>query len=614
MFMRQGGPRTRPSSVRLLALLGAAAIVFAACGSSNQTPSPSAPAASEVPSTAPSEAAAPSASAAATPAPGEPTRAETLIVKAFRKPDALVGNHYIASSDALISDGIHQLVNEPLFYFDYKTGQSVPWVAKGYEYNADNTEITIHLRDGVKWQDGQPFTADDVVFTMEQILKAKAPYRAANIQASVASAAAVDPQTVTIKLKAANPRFVQTDLSAYIYTANFTPVPKHVFEGQDFETFAFYDPAKGWPFGTGPYKLSSIGDDRSVLTRDDSWWGSATGFANAPAPRQVIFSLQGPEDTIISELASNQVDWAGHYGLTPAGAQTALNQNAAIQSTSAFDACPWSLTVNTTAKPWDDPGMRWALNETINKDAFSSLFNTPFAPTSARSTFPEFAGLTALLDQNAALFTKYPTTEFSLDKAAAVFKAKGYTQKDGKWTKDGKPLTLRLSIFDAATLGAVWTTAEQLLVQELNDAGLTVDSKPGDFGVILDARTKGTFDIQAWFECGSVADPWATLNRYAGKSGTDNPGGWDDATYNHLVAQIGKLAPGDPQVNPLFSQALEIWLRDLPVIPLAQRPEPILTNTKYWTNWPTDANQYEIPQSWVMSFHNVVLKLKPAGS
>jgi peptide/nickel transport system substrate-binding protein len=52
----------------------------------------------------------------------------------------------------------------------------------------------------------------------------------------------------------------------------------------------------------------------------------------------------------------------------------------------------------------------------------------------------------------------------------------------------------------------------------------------------------------------------------------------------------------------------------MPVIPMAQRPEPILTNTKYWSNWPTNDNPYELSQAWIMSFHNVILKLKPAGS
>jgi peptide/nickel transport system substrate-binding protein len=606
--MRLGAPRIRRASLRWLVVATTLSLAVVAC-SPNATPSPSSAATSAPASTAPSE------SAPASTAPsGEATRAETVVVKSFRKPDALVANTYIASSDALISDGIHQLVNEPLFYFDYAKGDVVPWTAESYEYNADNTELTIHLRNGVTWQDGTPFTAEDVVFTLEQVIKAEAPFRAANIKASVASATAVDPQTVKITLKAPNPRFVQTDLSSWIYSTNFTPVPKHIYDGQDFATFAFYDLAKGEPFGTGPYKLSQIGDDRSVLTRDDNWWAAKTGFAPLPAPRQVIFSLQGPEDTLISELANNESDWAGHYGLTPAGAQTALGQNSSVQSTKAFDPCPWSLTVNTKVAPWDDPEMRWALNAAIDKTAFSSLFNTPFDPTPARSTFPEFAGLTATLDANADLFTTYNTLDYSVDKVNSTLTSKGYTKEGGKWTKNGKPLTIKLSIFNAAAVGAVWTTAEQLLVQNLTDAGFTVDSQPGDFGAVVDARTSAKFDLQSWFECGSVADPWATLNRYAGKAGTDNYGGWDSAAYNDLVAQIGKLPPGDPGVDPLFHQALEIWLKELPVIPMAQRPEPILTNTKYWSGWPTDTDGYEGPQAWWMSFHNIILHLKPAGS
>ena len=50
----------------------------------------------------------------------------------------------------------------------------------------------------------------------------------------------------------AEPAASRRTCSAYIYTANFTPVPKHIFDGQDFATFAFYD-LKGEPFGTGLY-------------------------------------------------------------------------------------------------------------------------------------------------------------------------------------------------------------------------------------------------------------------------------------------------------------------------------------------------------------------------
>ena len=113
--MRLGEPRIRRASLQWLAVASTLSLVIAAC-SPSATPAPSTGAPASAPATT-----APSEGTESAPPSGEATREETVVVKAFRKPDALIGNHYIASSDALISDGVHQLVNEPLFYFDYKS-------------------------------------------------------------------------------------------------------------------------------------------------------------------------------------------------------------------------------------------------------------------------------------------------------------------------------------------------------------------------------------------------------------------------------------------------------------------------------------------------------------
>ena len=54
---------------------------------------------------------------------------------------------------------------EPLMLFNRATAELVPWLATGYTWNADNTLLTFKIRQGVKWSDGQPFTAKDVVYT-----------------------------------------------------------------------------------------------------------------------------------------------------------------------------------------------------------------------------------------------------------------------------------------------------------------------------------------------------------------------------------------------------------------------------------------------------------------
>jgi peptide/nickel transport system substrate-binding protein len=549
---------------------------------------------------------------------GSTDRADTLVLGQFRPPTGKIGNPYVQASDALISDGVHELVYEALFYTNYQSGETEPWLAESFEYGDGNKSVTLKLRDDVTWNDGKPFSADDVVFTLEQIKKAKAPYRAANIQAAVKSVKAVSPTEVEITLNAPNPRFVQSELSSYVYTANFIPMPKHIFQGKKFDTFAFFDLAKGWPVGTGPYKLTKIDATSSTLTRNEDWWAAKAGVKDLPAPSRVIYTTPGPEDSAVSSLETNKVDYVGQSVPTVAGFIAAKKQNPNLVNWDGdlgwVDPCPFSLTINTKNKPWDDPDMRWALNAAIDKEQFSQLFNTPGEPTPSRSTYPEYPQLAELLDANQDLFDTYPTLDHDVSKSDEIFTSKGYTKQDGVWTKDGKPLTLKLNLFNPAALGPVWGDAAQLLNQQFKAAGIKVDLQPGDFNLVASNRAEGKFDAQSWFECGSVTDPWATLNRYTDAPGNDNAGKWSNAEFEKIVAQMGELPPGDEQIQDLFSQAMEIWLKELPVIPLVQRPTPIVMNQTYWKNWPTAENAYTDPAPWGMNFHQVVTQLQSARS
>jgi peptide/nickel transport system substrate-binding protein len=334
--------------------------------------------------------------------------------------------------------------------------------------------------------------------------------------------------------------------------------------------------------GTGPYTLTKLNATSSTLTRNDDWWAAKAGVEDLPAPKRVVYTTPGPEDTAVSSLKTNKVDYVGQSVPTVAGFIAAREDNPNLINWDGdlgwVDPCPFSLTSNTRNAPWDDPEMRWALNAAIDKEQFSQLFNTPGEPTPARSPYPEYPQLSELLDANQGLFDTYPTLTHDVAKAEAAFEEQGYSKQDGVWTKDGKPLTLKLNIFNPAALGPVWGDAAQLLNQQLKEAGIKVDLEPGDFNLVAANRAEGKFDAQSWFECGSVTDPWATLNRYTSAPGNDNAGKWSNAEYEKLVSQIGELEPGDPQIGELFAQAMEIWLEELPVIPLVQRPTPIVMN------------------------------------
>lgn len=178
--------------------------------------------------------------------------------------------------------GPMQTMNEPLIMFNVLTGEYENWLAESWEYNADFTEISMKLREGIEWNDGTPFTSDDVVFTFNSVRdRQKEATNAAEI-VFLKEAVADDPLTVRFVLTEANPRWWATTL-----TSNHGVVeqmlPKHIWEGQDLLTFTNYDPDKGWPVATGPYKLTSTSSQQKIFDLREDWWGAKTGWK--PLPR-----------------------------------------------------------------------------------------------------------------------------------------------------------------------------------------------------------------------------------------------------------------------------------------------------------------------------------------
>ena len=93
-------------------------------------------------------------------------REKTLII-GFEGGPAQAPENAGLNATATNSQGVHQVMIESLYVLNYQTGESIPWLASGPEtWNADFTQVDIPLREGVTWNDGEPFTADDVVFSI----------------------------------------------------------------------------------------------------------------------------------------------------------------------------------------------------------------------------------------------------------------------------------------------------------------------------------------------------------------------------------------------------------------------------------------------------------------
>ena len=247
------------------------------------------------------------------------------------------------------------------------------------------------------WSDGVPFTADDVVFSIQMLLddKTSTLSHAADMQQWVGSVEKTDDLTVVFNLKAPNPRF-QLDYFSVKLWGDLIILPKHVWEGQDPFTFTFYDEAKGWPIGTGPYKLTSAAPTQFVWDRDDNWWGAKAGFHDLPEPLRLIWVVAPSEDQKALLMSSHQLDSA--MNLTLGAFQAIQAQNPNVEAWHAdlpyawADPCPRELALNTQVAPWDDPNLRKAVSLLIsrNRDVNIAYEGTTIP---SRSMFVEYGAI-----------------------------------------------------------------------------------------------------------------------------------------------------------------------------------------------------------------------------
>lgn len=548
-------------------------------------------------------------------------RENTLVFENISQRVTTPENYNPLLNGTLKHAGLQQIGFESLFYYNYETGEIVPWLAEGFEYNDDFSEVTINLREGAMWSDGEPFNADDVVFSINLLIENAPELQFSNDHASfVDSIEAVDDYTVKITLKGPNPRYVFDVFAVRIYNSTYI-VPEHIFADVDPLTFANFDLEQGYPVTTGPYELVISNQTETVWDRRDTWWAAEIGFQEMPAPERIIFLTAGSEERRAAMAINNELDTLWLMGRSTF--ETVVAQNPDVESWypeppyAYLDPCPRFLVVNNMVAPFDNPDLRWAVSYAIDRDALVEIAWEGLTTTN-EWLLPGYAPLEEYMDTVTDLFEEYPTLEYNLDKVDEIMTNNGYTKDDvGLWVdENGDRIEMDLVIRQGE---AFQVKMAPVLAELLQRAGFDASFKLQDIGAFTETLNSGR--ANAWIDvsCGSVRDPYRTLDNYhsrhappLGETATGARARFANEAYDAIVDEMAQTGADDPKMFELFRDALEIWLPELPAMPLTEASLLSSFNNHYWTNWPTVDNNYVHPGHWWSTALLLVTNVEPA--
>jgi peptide/nickel transport system substrate-binding protein len=508
---------------------------------------------------------------------------------------------------------------EQLFYTNLNTGELIPWQGESFEYNDTFDSIDVVLRDGVKWADGVPFTAHDVKFTLDMVIAASPDLNRSSLYADmIESVVVADDLHFTINLTRPEPRFFVQQFGQG-HGSHTAMVAKHVWEGKDPLTFSNYDTEKGWPLGTGGFELVKSTPEVQIYDRRDNWWGEEIGFSE-PAQVERLMYIPVADDDVAAQLyISNQLD----YGppLLKGTFEAAKNRNPSLRSWNkegpvwgAPDGCNFVMILNNQKPPFDNVDVRWAINLGIDREELVTLAYEGGMPPVVVPISSYGASQYVPLMQD--IIDKHDAAGFSLDRSAARMEKAGYSMDSGEyWTKDGEKVEITLEIPSwMRPMGPV-------LEKQLQTAGFDIVFKQGEPATIGDRLQMGETEV-IWVQCGSINEPYDTFKSYHSKNsappgevyaGAVQGGRYENDEMDVILDEMEGMihSPNNERYVELARGAMDLFLRDMPVIHLAEEMHVIIQNENYWKGWPGVENPFVAPYPPWTTQYLITLALEP---
>jgi peptide/nickel transport system substrate-binding protein len=601
----------------LAATVGAAAILASCGGNDYPTVAPKASTAGSgggTTSTTTAASAIPSSASSAAPAAGGggsaniPTPRNQTVVFETSKLDTFDSfNPYIPKGEQYQA-GIVQGCRECMFYFDFPTNKLIPWLATKFEYNADFTQLTLSLNPAAKWNDGQAFTSDDVLFTFD-LLKKNAQFNGSSaVTAWIDTATAPDANTVVMKLKQANPRYHYNFVAA-ITTDVIKVVPKHVWEKVDAGTFK-----NNPPVYTGPYVLDRTIPEQFmyIWKRNPDYWNKAN---LDPKPQYAVYRQALTVDASVQEFTRANTDITNSidYPLM----QSFKNSYKDWIQVIAADVCPRGIWLNMDSPSglFQTAEGRQAISLLVDRDTIAKTIWQP-ASRAAKYPWADWSANDKFVNED--IQKKYPLT-FDPAKAGQLLDGIGATMVNGVRQLNGKPISL--TCITPVEVGKNEYQIGQSLAENAKKIGIDIQIRSLVGTPFDDAYNNGQYDLTSHWLCGAALDPGQLYHLFeeafyqpiGTRTTQGNPTRTRIPELTAIATKLDSADPNNPANKPTFDQGLEVFLKNLPALPVIQTVFPIAYNTTYWKGWPTDDNLYNVPQWWWAQFIHVLGKIQPTG-
>jgi len=434
--------------------------------------------------------------------------------------------------------GVLQLVMEPLAKRDLWTLEWMPCLATSWETSDDGLSYTFHLRRGVTWQDGSPFTADDVLYTYERINRdpdvktmAKADW------VDCGSCEVLDDYAVRFRWK--KPYFL-----AFGLCAGLNPVSRHAFGNATGADFNNHHTQGRTPTGTGPYRVTAWETARRiVIERNEGYWGDKPFFRQISilfvAEPQALFQLFKKGEIDVASLSPLQ--WVKQSGST-----SFERHFIKVRMPSAgFNFIVW----NTERVWFTDKRVRRAMTHLVDREKIRDTINYGFGYVISGPVYPWSPAYDKTIEP-------WP---YDPEAARRLLDEAGWADHDGDGIRDklvdGKRVKFEFEFLASGTTSDIAT----ILKEELRKVGIKMSVRHLEWAVYLTHLFERTFDATSVGDAMGIDIDYYLMwhSAEADKKYGANYSNFRNAEADALIEQIRATLDADERI-PLYHRFHQI--------------------------------------------------------